>query len=72
MADLCFDVFGIAKEKKDTNSIKGNRGTTYTPIYDTMIKLLSHLSTLPVRKCTPQRMLFSSNYCSKLVLLVSS
>jgi hypothetical protein len=26
MADLCFDVFGIAKEKKDTKSIKGNRG----------------------------------------------
>ncbi|RLN33914.1 origin of replication complex subunit 6 [Panicum miliaceum] len=25
MADLCFDVFGIAKEKKDPKSIKGNR-----------------------------------------------
>ncbi|TVU37739.1 hypothetical protein EJB05_11072, partial [Eragrostis curvula] len=25
MADLCFDVFGIAKEKKDSKSIKGNR-----------------------------------------------
>ncbi|WVZ66773.1 hypothetical protein U9M48_015953 [Paspalum notatum var. saurae] len=25
MTDLCFDVFGIAKEKKDTKSIKGNR-----------------------------------------------
>jgi hypothetical protein len=31
MADLCFDAFGISKEKKDTNSIKGNRGT-YKPI----------------------------------------
>jgi hypothetical protein len=26
MADLCFDVFGIAKEKKDPTTIKGNRG----------------------------------------------
>jgi hypothetical protein len=26
MTDLCFDVFGIAKEKKDPKSIKGNRG----------------------------------------------
>jgi hypothetical protein len=26
MADLCFDVFGIAKEKKDAKSIKGSRG----------------------------------------------
>ncbi|VAI17969.1 unnamed protein product [Triticum turgidum subsp. durum] len=25
MGDLCFDVFGIAKEKKDPTSIKGNR-----------------------------------------------
>ncbi|PUZ73047.1 hypothetical protein GQ55_2G443500 [Panicum hallii var. hallii] len=25
MADLCFDVFGISKEKKDPKSIKGNR-----------------------------------------------
>ncbi|CAM0948882.1 unnamed protein product [Alopecurus aequalis] len=25
MADLCFDVFGIAKEKKDPTTIKGNR-----------------------------------------------
>ncbi|GJN10934.1 hypothetical protein PR202_ga29082 [Eleusine coracana subsp. coracana] len=25
MADLCFDVFGVAKEKKDSKSIKGNR-----------------------------------------------
>ncbi|XP_066395345.1 origin of replication complex subunit 6-like [Miscanthus floridulus] len=25
MTDLCFDVFGIAKEKKDPKSIKGNR-----------------------------------------------
>jgi hypothetical protein len=31
MANLCFDAFGISKEKKDTNSIKGNRGT-YKPI----------------------------------------
>ena len=27
MGDLCFDVFGIAKEKKDPTSIKGNRAT---------------------------------------------
>jgi origin recognition complex subunit 6 len=26
MADLCFDAFGIAKEKKDPTTIKGNRG----------------------------------------------
>uniref|UniRef100_A0A453KWM9 Uncharacterized protein n=2 Tax=Aegilops tauschii TaxID=37682 RepID=A0A453KWM9_AEGTS len=25
MGDLCFDVSGIAKEKKDPTSIKGNR-----------------------------------------------
>lgn len=25
MGDLCFDVFGLAKEKKDPTSIKGNR-----------------------------------------------
>lgn len=27
MNDLCFDVFGITKEKKDPKSVKGNRGT---------------------------------------------
>lgn len=27
MTDLCFDVFGIAKEKKDPKTIKGHRGT---------------------------------------------
>lgn len=26
MLDLCFDIFGIAKEKKDARKIKGNRG----------------------------------------------
>ena len=28
MLDLCFDVFGIAKEKKDARKIQGNRGIT--------------------------------------------
>lgn len=26
MLDLCFDAFGISKEKKDSKEIKGNRG----------------------------------------------
>ena len=26
MKDLCFDVFGTAKEKKDPRAVKGNRG----------------------------------------------
>jgi len=28
MTDLCFDVVGISKEKKDPKSVKNNRGTT--------------------------------------------
>ncbi|KAJ6887513.1 hypothetical protein NC651_027756 [Populus alba x Populus x berolinensis] len=28
MKDLCFDVFGISKEKKDPREVKGNRGTS--------------------------------------------
>ena len=39
MADLCFDVFGIAKEKKDPKSIKGNRGT-YMLIHNSFVTLL--------------------------------
>ena len=26
MKDLCFDVFGVASEKKDPRDVKGNRG----------------------------------------------
>lgn len=26
MKDLCFDVYGIEKEKKDPREVKGNRG----------------------------------------------
>ncbi|KAG9144737.1 hypothetical protein Leryth_024397 [Lithospermum erythrorhizon] len=29
MSDLCFDVFGTSKEKKDPREIKGNRGEIY-------------------------------------------
>jgi hypothetical protein len=39
MADLCFDVFGIAKEKKDPKFIKGNRGT-YMLIHNSFVTLL--------------------------------
>lgn len=28
MNDLCFDVFGTSKEKKDPKTVKGNRGNT--------------------------------------------
>lgn len=28
MKDLCHDVFGIAKEKKDPRELKSNRGNT--------------------------------------------
>jgi len=41
MTDLCFDVFGIAKEKKDPKSIKGNRGT-YILIADPFLTSLSY------------------------------
>jgi hypothetical protein len=43
MTDLCFDVFGIAKEKKDPKSIKGNRGI-YTLCWSipSIIELLIH------------------------------
>jgi len=41
MTDLCFDVFGIAKEKKDPKSIKGNRGT-YILIVDPFLTSLSY------------------------------
>ena len=29
MKDLCHDVFGILKEKKDPKDVKGNRGSNY-------------------------------------------
>jgi origin recognition complex subunit 6 len=44
MADLCFDVFGIAKEKKDPKSIKGNRGT-YILIHNSFVMSLSYSYT---------------------------
>jgi origin recognition complex subunit 6 len=40
MTDLCFDVFGIAKEKKDPKTIKGNRGTYYILIVDPFLTSL--------------------------------
>ncbi|RWR94979.1 origin of replication complex subunit 6 [Cinnamomum micranthum f. kanehirae] len=40
MKDLCFDVFGTAKEKKDLRAVKGNRGN--------MKKLVMSLMTLPL------------------------
>lgn len=38
MKDLCHDVFGVSKEKKDPKEVKGNRGTeipkkTYAVMY---------------------------------------
>lgn len=30
MNDLCFDLVGMEKEKRDPKTIKSNEGTTYT------------------------------------------
>lgn len=48
MGDLCFDVFGIAKEKKDPTTIKGNRcicscSTISTTNFDDQYELLDVL-----------------------------
>jgi hypothetical protein len=63
MADLCFDVFGIAKEKKDPKSIKGNRGT-YILIHNSFLISLSYIFTLHMWKCTSWSMQFFLEFCT--------
>jgi len=41
MKDLCHDVFGIAKEKKDPKEVKTNRGIY--PVFSFMYCLTSHV-----------------------------
>lgn len=52
MRDLCHDVFGVAKEKKDARDIKGNRGMslltflTVTLLHGLLEDYLLHLILL--------------------------
>lgn len=37
MLDLCFDAFGISREKKDSKEIKGNRGDVHSMSVDVVV-----------------------------------
>ena len=45
MKDLCFDVFGLSKEKVDPKTVKGNRGKLYCPFSALKLKGIHFLET---------------------------